>query len=133
MNRTYQRKKIFEILQNRKDHPSADDIYREVKKDIPRVSLGTVYRNLEVLAKHKKIQIHFSGQKRFDSNPEPHHHFYCVGCGKMEDLPFSYFHSPLTYFEGHKDWFNGRRIDMATITVQGLCPRCVKGNNQEGE
>ena len=69
---TLQRKKIMEVVREGNSHPSADEIYKRVRSFLPRISLGTVYRNLEVLSKMGKIQkLELSGSlKRFDWNPK---------------------------------------------------------------
>ncbi|KXS40649.1 MAG: Fur family transcriptional regulator, peroxide stress response regulator [Candidatus Frackibacter sp. T328-2] len=85
---TKQRKKILEILKSTDTHPTADWIYDQVKEEIPNISLGTVYRNLNVLKEMGKImELNYgSSYSRFDGNPENHYHFTCVGCGKVMDV-----------------------------------------------
>ena len=56
MNRSKQRDIILEVVSNSCEHPSADMVYQEVKKQIPNISLGTVYRNLNLLVELKKIR-----------------------------------------------------------------------------
>ena len=85
---TKQRKKILEVLRNTDCHPTADWIYEQVKEDIPNISLGTVYRNLNVLEEMGKImELNYgSDHSRFDGIPENHYHFRCLECGKVVDL-----------------------------------------------
>ncbi|MFO7818606.1 MAG: transcriptional repressor [Halanaerobacter sp.] len=85
---TKQRKKILEVLRETDCHPTADWIYEEVKEEIPNISLGTVYRNLNVLEEMGKImELNYgSDHSRFDGIPENHYHFRCVECGKVRDL-----------------------------------------------
>ena len=85
---TKQRKQILEVLKNTNTHPTADEIYEEVKKEIPNISLGTVYRNLNVLSEMDEIMIldYGSSYSRFDGNPKNHYHFKCEQCGKVFDL-----------------------------------------------
>ena len=88
---TYQRHLILQELVKTKTHPSADEIYTNVRQILPRISLGTVYRNLEVLAQLGYIQkIEFAGnQKRFDGNPENHFHIVCIFCQRVDDIPMN--------------------------------------------
>ncbi|MGM0502894.1 MAG: Fur family transcriptional regulator [Bacillota bacterium] len=85
---TKQRKKILEVLKSTDCHPTADWIYEQVKEDIPNISLGTVYRNLNVLEEMGKImELNYGSEhSRFDGTPENHYHFRCLECGKVFDL-----------------------------------------------
>ena len=77
---TQQRQVILEELRNVNTHPSADEIYEMVRKRLPRISLGTVYRNLEILCASGEIQKLEAGGsiKRFDGNPRNHYDFPIV-------------------------------------------------------
>lgn len=88
MNKTIQRQTICEELCKLTCHPTADELYDIVKKRMPQISLGTVYRNLEQLAECGVIlKLETAGrQKRFDGNPVPHHHIRCKVCGAVRDL-----------------------------------------------
>ncbi|TDX52445.1 Fur family transcriptional regulator [Orenia marismortui] len=85
---TKQRKKILEVLRSTKSHPTADWIYDKVKKDIPNISLGTVYRNLNVLREMGQIiELNYgSSYSRYDANAEDHYHFTCLSCSKVMDV-----------------------------------------------
>jgi len=85
---TKQRKAILKILENTDIHPTADWIYEQVKKEIPNISLGTVYRNLNVLSEMGKIMTldYGSSYSRFDGNPRNHYHFKCEKCEKVFDV-----------------------------------------------
>ena len=85
---TKQRKKILEVLKNTTCHPTADWIYEQVKKDIPNISLGTVYRNLNVLTEMGEIMVleYGSNYSRYDGNPEEHYHFSCEECENVFDI-----------------------------------------------
>jgi len=86
---TRQRRVILEELRKVNTHPSADEIYEMVRKQLPRISLGTVYRNLEILSESGEIQkIQFGcSQKRFDGVAEDHYHIRCLDCGRLMDAP----------------------------------------------
>ena len=82
-----QRESIRECLKNRTDHPTADAVYVTISKDYPKISLGTVYRNLNLLADMGEIQRFSSGDgsEHFDYNTDPHYHFVCRTCGAIID------------------------------------------------
>src|SRR5262249_59374589 len=73
------------------DHPTADWVYRQARRRLPRISLGTVYRNLKRLAEEGLIrEIHAGGHPaRFDGNTGRHYHIRCLGCGRVNDPPMS--------------------------------------------
>ena len=85
---TQQRKIILEELRKVTSHPTAADLYEIVRRRLPRISLGTVYRNLELLSRLGTIQKLAIGgaEARFDGNPDHHYHVRCVRCGRMDDL-----------------------------------------------
>ena len=85
---TVQRTVILDKLRSVTSHPTADEIYSMTREELPRVSLGTVYRNLELLARQGEILCLENGnaQKRFDGNTMPHHHVRCTECGKIGDV-----------------------------------------------
>ena len=89
MRKTKQREVILEELMKLRAHPSADELYERVKKRLPRISLGTVYRNLEMLSREGIIhRLETAGsQKRFDGETGDHQHIRCVRCGRIDDLP----------------------------------------------
>ena len=88
LNKTAQRAAILEELRSVTCHPTADELYTMLRKKMPQISLGTVYRNLEQLSELGIIQkISTSGtQKRFDGNVEFHHHMRCRECGRVVDM-----------------------------------------------
>ena len=79
---------ILKILRNTRSHPTADQIYDEVRKDIPNISKGTVYRNLQVLQEDGAISaLNINGtQARYEGKLESHYHFRCEKCGRVFDL-----------------------------------------------
>lgn len=85
---TKQRKLILEVLRNTTIHPTADWIYEQVRKEISNISLGTVYRNLKLLAEMGEISVldYGSSYSRFDGNPENHYHFTCTKCNSVFDV-----------------------------------------------
>lgn len=88
MNYSYQREKILDYVSSSCDHPTAEMVYEKVRKDIPNISLGTVYRNLNTLSKIgkiKRIPVPNSGD-RFDKTLTNHSHIYCIRCHKVDDI-----------------------------------------------
>jgi len=83
-----QREAIKQFISKRKDHPTADMVYMEVRKEFPNISLGTVYRNLTLLADMGEIsRINVGdGVDHFDPDTHLHYHFICKECGCVQDL-----------------------------------------------
>lgn len=88
MRLTTQRQIILEELGKVTSHPTANEVYDMVRKRLPRIGLGTVYRNLELMADSGIIlKLEVGGtQKRFDATVEPHYHIRCNSCGKVDDV-----------------------------------------------
>jgi Fe2+ or Zn2+ uptake regulation protein len=86
---TSQRKIILDYLKSVDTHPTTEEVYHAVKKKLPQISLGTVYRNLKKLRDSGKIlELHggFCGTAHYDGNINPHAHFICEECGKIFDI-----------------------------------------------
>lgn len=83
---TRQRRIILEQLRALKTHPTADELYLMVRQVLPRVSLGTVYRNLDVLHRQGHVLRLAGPQTRFDGSVHPHYHVRCVECGQVRDI-----------------------------------------------
>ena len=88
LKKSRQREAVYDFLMTRKDHPTADFIYENVRKTFPNISLGTVYRNLNLLVELGQAQRFstYDGYDHFDGNPAPHYHFICKHCGSVLDL-----------------------------------------------
>ena len=86
MKYSRQRESIKNFLSTRKDHPTADAVYMNIRKEYPNISLGTVYRNLSLLASVGEIQKISCGDgvDHFDPNADPHYHFVCRDCGAVK-------------------------------------------------
>jgi len=121
---TRQRKVILEELLKQNSHPSADEIYQIVRRRMPRISLGTVYRNLEVLASMGKIQkLELSGAlKRYDWNTNKHYHIRCLHCDRVDDAPIA----PLNQLENDLYGATVFEIIGHNLEFTGLCPECSK-------
>ena len=83
-----QRTRILKLLRSTENHPTADWIYEKLKNEFPRLSLGTVYRNLSILIEQGMARrIHFGSTfDRFEANIKPHYHLICESCGKILDF-----------------------------------------------
>jgi len=83
-----QRNRILELLRSTASHPTADWLYEQLKKEFPRLSLGTVYRNLSTLTDQGLVKkIHFGSTfDRFEANIQPHYHLICESCGNILDF-----------------------------------------------
>jgi len=119
---TTQRTIILEELGKLKTHPTADELYRIVRRRLPKISLGTVYRNLEILSGSGLIQkIEVPGtMKRFDGEAETHHHVRCVSCGAVSDVGPGH---TIVVPEITGD-VEGYRIVGCRLDLIGICPRC---------
>jgi len=119
---TMQRKVILEELGRVKTHPTADELYSIVRARLPRISLGTVYRNLDTLTKAgmiRKLDIGGS-QRRYDGVKIPHDHVRCLECGKVEDIcvPTELDIEKVT------SELSGYQIKGHRLEFVGLCPDC---------
>ncbi len=118
---TYQRQLVADAVRSHRDHPSADQIYQEVRKKEHRISRGTVYRNLKRLAESGEIrQVKMTGADRFDWHVAPHYHLLCVGCGVLMDVPLPY----RADFDQAIERETGYQISYHRMTFEGLCPEC---------
>ena len=119
---TKQRKTILEELRKVGTHPTADELYEIVRERLPRISLGTVYRNLDVL--HKRGEVvklkPNGGQSRFDGNTMKHHHIRCTLCGHVADLP----ESGIDLTESLTVSQNGYKVTGYSIEFRGICSDC---------
>ncbi|MEG1500752.1 MAG: transcriptional repressor [Clostridiales bacterium] len=124
---TKQKKLIFDVLASTTCHPTADWIYEEARKVLPDISLGTVYRNLQVLLEENKIQElnYGKSQSRFDANPALHYHFVCNECGEVLDCQGSVL--PLDQIVD--DSIPGR-ADFYRLEFYGICQQCLNKKMQ---
>lgn len=121
---TKQRKTILKVLRSTTSHPTADWIYEEVRKEIPNVSLGTVYRNLGILKDMGEImELDFgSTYSRFDGNPSNHYHFCCTDCGRVYDIDLIL----MKKIEDEAAKLSGHIIHHHRLEFYGICKECQK-------
>jgi Fe2+ or Zn2+ uptake regulation protein len=126
---THQRELILEELGNCHSHPTADALYERIKKKLPRISLATVYRNLEILSEAGMIRkLEISGrQKRFDKEIEQHDHIFCVQCRRVDDIKFD--QSRLVSLEEEQS--QGYKISGCRVEFFGVCPKCQAKNKKK--
>ena len=125
---TEQRRVILDELQKMASHPTADELYESVRKRLPSISLGTVYRNLEVLSEAGMIRkLEISGsQKRFDGVTENHYHVRCVKCGRVDDIHTG----PIAGIDEVIKSVHGYEIVSHRLEFVGVCPRCRKHDRE---
>ena len=125
--RTRQLAAVEQVVNAAHDHPSAEEVYRRVRRKLPRVSLGTVYRNLQKLAAQQRIRIVqlADSAARYDGMLEEHDHFLCERCGAVSDLLRK--HSPASRLPdlGRA----GYVVHSHALTYYGVCPRCREGTD----
>lgn len=123
LNKSKQRDAILNYLIPRTDHPTADEVYNAIKKDFPNISLGTVYRNLSLLAELGIIQKISCGDssEHFDGNPEPHNHFICSDCYSVIDLKMDSIDFINTLASTN---FDGKILGH-NIYFYGKCEKCM--------
>lgn len=122
MRRTRQREVISRVVCRSECHPSADYVYEQVRRQLPGVSLGTVYRNLKLMAEQGELQVLDGpgGTKRYDACTESHYHFVCEGCGRIVDLELE-LEADLDSLVAERTGFEVRRH---TLVFRGLCSAC---------
>ena len=118
-----QRQLIYDFLISRKDHPTADIVYQNVRLELSNISLGTVYRNLTLLADRGEIQRLQVGDgvDHFDADTSRHCHFFCSECGGLTDLQMDCLDDMLAQARRN---FDGR-IDKQTTCFYGVCGQCL--------
>lgn len=122
---TKQKKIVLEEVRKVSSHPTAYDVYKMARKRLPKISMGTVYRNLEVLSKFGLIQKIEMGnaQTRFDANTKKHYHVRCIHCGRVDDVPVE----TTSAVEDTVSKTSNYEILGHSMEFYGLCPDCKKG------
>lgn len=124
---TWQRQVVRDAVMARCDHPTADDIYLDVRAENSSISRGTVYRNLNILSESGEIgHVRVPGADRFDSTVTRHCHIICTGCKKVMDAPYPYDESEDKIIEEQ----TGYRIERHRTVFEGLCPDCQKKESE---
>ena len=107
-----------------KSHPTAVELHAIVRQRLPKISLGTIYRNLELM--HRKSIIRKlntgGGRARFDGDLRNHNHIHCIDCGRIDDL----HGTPVAFAEKEFVHSNGYEVFDYRLDLVGLCPECRK-------
>jgi Fur family peroxide stress response transcriptional regulator len=121
---TAQRAAVLTVLNGNTDHPSVEDIYRQVKARFPYISRATVYNSVKTLIRAGLLQevLLQPDKRRVDPNISPHHHFKCRRCGRIEDVPYEI----LTAAQAGK-WAKGYHVEAVHVVMEGQCKRCRQG------
>ena len=119
-----QREEIYQVLCASKEHPTAQMVYDVLRADLPNLSLGTVYRNLNLLAELGKVRRVATVQNvdRFDAVCEDHAHFICECCGKVED----FFDVNMDSVKDLCGNLSDHRILRLNVVMEGRCSDCMK-------
>lgn len=127
--RSRQRAVVLEELKAISCHPTARELYDRVRRRLPRISLGTVYRNLEQLCQCGEAcrLTAPGGEARFDADTQPHDHVRCIRCGCVADLPGP----PAEIPAGELDETAGFEIIGYRLEYLGICPGCRKADPSE--
>ncbi|VBB43839.1 Ferric uptake regulator, Fur family (modular protein) [uncultured Desulfatiglans sp.] len=123
---TRQREVILEEIRKMDCHPTADSIYEAVRKRLPRISMGTVYRNLDILASCgmiRKLEPDFP-QMHFDCNTKEHYHVTCIKCGKIEDAPVDMLKDSVGNLESAMGKLTKYGIFGHRLEFLGICAEC---------
>jgi Fe2+ or Zn2+ uptake regulation protein len=117
---------IYEIVASTMTHPTADWVYERARTKMPRISLGTVYRNLKQLTADGLLAeiTTTRGASRYDANISKHSHLRCAKCDRLEDIP----HREIDFVP--KSRLRRYRIMEFRIEFLGICPACSVTSNQ---
>jgi Fe2+ or Zn2+ uptake regulation protein len=133
---TRQRTALLELLKGTKTHPTAATLHEWLRKDYPSISLGTVYRNLSLLAELGEVQtlrpVRSSAEsgaavERFDADVSEHYHVMCEHCGKVADAPVKE-PGKIARFAERAFAESGWTIKSHRLDFYGICPDCAQGN-----
>jgi Fur family peroxide stress response transcriptional regulator len=120
MRQSRQRNAVFHVVKNTNSHPTADWVFDNVRKQIPKISLGTIYRNLgQLVATNKLKAFNYNGLVHYDALLNDHQHFYCIECSGMFDINFN-----------EKDFVSSinettiHQVRDFQLILTGLCHNC---------
>lgn len=123
---------ILEYLRSTTAHPSAETVFTDLKQQIPDLSMGTVYRNLNLFRQQglASVVATVRGVERFDANTSPHVHFICEGCDSVMDLMKMEVPEAL---KTEASACSGGRATTCQLSFTGLCEGCLKQKRIGGE
>lgn len=117
---SHQREQIYEAVCATDTHPTAEMVYERLKPEMPRLSLGTVYRNLRQMAAEGRLMELEGPVARFDADLSPHAHFRCQRCGAVSDVAIPYDAALDALAAG-----GGRLVRGHSLCFYGICPACA--------
>jgi Fe2+ or Zn2+ uptake regulation protein len=127
---TPQRRHVYEVLMEKRDHPTATEVFIRAQQGMPSISLATVYNCLETMVGSGLVKaVHVDREPtRFCANLHEHGHFHCTGCGHIADIEFGRKGSPSS--RPPKGWKLPERylVTHQELTLRGLCPDCASGH-----
>jgi Fur family peroxide stress response transcriptional regulator len=122
---TPQRRHVYEVLMEKKDHPTATEVFIRAQKRMSSISLATVYNCLETMVENDLVKaVHVDREPtRFCANLREHGHFHCTECGQISDIE-------ITPSEDSKGWRlpKGFLVTQQDVTLRGLCAACAESN-----
>ena len=118
---SHQRERIYQTVLERRDHPTAEMVYQQLKPEMPRLSLGTVYRNLQQMAREGRLTELDGPVTRFDAVTRPQTHFRCRACGALMDLEAMPYDEALDRAAAAQ----GYQVTGHSLVFTGACPRCA--------
>ena len=121
---THQRHIIYQALRQRHDHPSPEAVYETVRRQIPSISLGTVYKNLKTFVDSgmlKEVSLHH-GSTRLETNLDPHHHMVCMRCKSITDVD----DDALEPVRAKKGLPRGFEVHRYSVELIGICDECAR-------
>lgn len=126
---TRQRREVYDTIKQTSTHPTADWIFERVREDVPKISLGTVYRNLSVLKDEGIIREIYGTDRRahYDADLSPHAHFICGDCGQIWDV----FGVPEVDWRTLKELV-GCEVSEQNLDFQGRCATCCLAEKAQG-
>ncbi len=122
---TRQKQLVLETVRGHKDHPTADQIYLEVREIDEKISRGTVYRNLNQLSESGELtHVRVPSADRFDRRLDLHYHLFCINCGAVYDAPLTYHMET----DSHVSEVTGFDIKRHRMVFEGICQKCQSKN-----
>ncbi|SRR6266498_1806914 len=121
---TPQRQTVLQVIREREDHPTANDIFQAARRLLPSISYATVYNSLRYLKKAGLVrEINFGDSaSRYDRETDRHDHAICTSCGRLVDFDFPEA-ANLMRVAARKSRFKPESVHL---TLRGLCPECCE-------
>ena len=129
MRSSNQRSLVHQIVESAHDHPTAQGVFERARKRLPSISLGTVYRNLQVLVEQGLLLERKAGSRpaRYEANRFQHYHICCVQCGALEDLSVPY----QKLLDRRVQKMVRYKLQEHRMEFYGICPQCQARTRQQ--